>query len=214
MTRGSNTQTRTFNYNSGTTVTGFLQSATNPENGTVSYTYNTATGTNTLASKTDALNNQFTYQYDTYNRLGSVSLAVPYTCPPPPQSCNPPPPQVLRTYYYDTNPLDSTKKFSQNPLGRLTAVQYPAIGTSNTVQLNDMYSYTQAGLPATKRLQVNEPVTYLDQNNSATTPPLRPTWTPLLPTTARARWCRRAILRPGTPSGLLPEPATIILTTV
>ena len=81
------------------------------------------------------------------------------------ESCHPPPPQVLRTYYYDTNPLDSTKKFSQNPLGRLTAVQYPAIGTSNTVQLNDMYSYTQAGLPATKRLQVNEPVTYLDQNN-------------------------------------------------
>lgn len=164
MTRGSNTQTRTFNYNSGTTVTGFLQSATNPENGTVTYTYNSAT--NTLASKTDALNNKFTYQYDTYNRLGSVSLAVPYNCPPPPQSCNPPPPQVLRTYYYDTNPLDSTGKFSQNPFGRLTAVQYPAIGTSSTVQLNDMYSYTPAGLTATKRLQVNEPVTYLDQNNN------------------------------------------------
>ena len=28
-----------------------------------------------------------------------------------------------------------------------------------------MYSYTQAGLPAAKRLQVNEPVTYVDQNN-------------------------------------------------
>ena len=33
MPRGTTTQTRTFNYNSGTTVTGFLQSATNPENG-------------------------------------------------------------------------------------------------------------------------------------------------------------------------------------
>ena len=39
MPRGSTTQTRTFNYNSGTTVTGLLQSATNPENGTVTYTY-------------------------------------------------------------------------------------------------------------------------------------------------------------------------------
>jgi hypothetical protein len=39
MPRGSNTQSRTFSYNTGTTVTGLLQSATNPENGTVYYTY-------------------------------------------------------------------------------------------------------------------------------------------------------------------------------
>ena len=45
-------KTRSFNYNTGTTVTGFLQSATNPENGTVTYTYNGPT--NTLESKTDA----------------------------------------------------------------------------------------------------------------------------------------------------------------
>jgi hypothetical protein len=32
-------------------------------------------------------------------------------------------------------------------------------------QMNDMYSYTQAGLPATKRLQVNETVGYVDRNN-------------------------------------------------
>jgi hypothetical protein len=43
----------------------------------------------------------------------------------------------------------------------LTAVQYPGLGPLNfqeptPVQLNDMYSYTQAGLPATKRLQVNQ----------------------------------------------------------
>ena len=38
MPRGTHTQTRTFNYNSGATVTGLLQTATNPENGTVSYT--------------------------------------------------------------------------------------------------------------------------------------------------------------------------------
>jgi YD repeat-containing protein len=163
MPRGSNTQTRTFNYNSGTTVTGFLQSATNPENGTVTYTYNSK---NLLATKTDAKSQELTYAYDGYNRLTSVSLIPPYTCPPPPQSCNPPPPQVLRTYYYDTNPLDSTG-FSQNIAGRLAAVQYPA---QSTIQMNDMYSYTAAGqlgagLPAAKRLQVNQPVAYKNNNN-------------------------------------------------
>jgi YD repeat-containing protein len=64
MPRGTATQTRTFNYNvSGTVVTAFLQSATNPEIGTVSYTYNS---NNTLASKTDAKGQNFTYGYDTY----------------------------------------------------------------------------------------------------------------------------------------------------
>ena len=37
MPRGATTQTRTFNYD---LTTGRLSSATNPENGTVSYTYN------------------------------------------------------------------------------------------------------------------------------------------------------------------------------
>ncbi len=74
---------------------------------------------------------------------------------------------MLRTYYYDTNPLDSTG-FSQNTLGRLAAVQYanvaqnPDVGsTPLPIQMNDMYSYTAytaagAGLPAAKRLQVNQ----------------------------------------------------------
>ena len=43
-------------------------------------------------------------------------------------------------------------------------MKYPAF--TNTVQINDMYSYSQAGLPTTKRLQVNEPVAYRDQNNN------------------------------------------------
>ena len=53
------TQTRSFNYNnSGGNVTALLQSATNPENGTVSYTYN---ADNTLATKTDARSQQVSY---------------------------------------------------------------------------------------------------------------------------------------------------------
>src|ERR1700722_10203151 len=144
MPRGANTQNRTFNYNSGTTVTGFLQSATNPENGTVTYTYNSPS--NTLASKTDAKNQKLTYQYDSYNRLTSVTLS---------------PSTVLRTYYYDTNPLDTTG-FSKNISGRLAAVKYPS---QSGVQMNDMYSYVAAGtngagLPSAKRLQVNQTATF------------------------------------------------------
>ncbi len=158
MPRGSATQTRTFNYNSGTTVTGFLQSATNPENGTVSYTYNT---NNLLASKTDAKSQKLTYQYDTYNRLTSVT----WTNPPQGGA------QVLRTYYYDSNPLDNTG-FSQYTAGRLAAVKYLGAGTGGIVQINEMYCYTQpyaqgtdpevygGGLPSAKRLQVNEYMTY------------------------------------------------------
>ncbi len=51
MPRATGTQTRTFNYTTGTTVGTLLLSATNPENGTVTYAYNTD---KTLATKTDA----------------------------------------------------------------------------------------------------------------------------------------------------------------
>ncbi len=64
MPRPSGTQTRTFNY--GNPAGGQLLSATNPENGTVSYTYNSD---KTLATKTDAKNQQVQYTYDTYKRV-------------------------------------------------------------------------------------------------------------------------------------------------
>ncbi len=55
-------QTRTFVYN----TKGQLTSATNPENGTVSYTY---MGDGLVDSKTDAKNQILTFGYDTYHRL-------------------------------------------------------------------------------------------------------------------------------------------------
>ena len=119
-------------------MSGFLLSATNPETGKVSYAY-----TNTmLASKTDAKGQQFTYGYDAYNRLTTIKVNS----------------TLLRTFIYDTNTLDNTG-FSQNTLGRLAAVQYPA--NAQGIQFNDMYSYVAAGtagasLPAKKRLQVNQ----------------------------------------------------------
>jgi len=42
---GCYTQTRTFNYATGNTIGAFLLSATNPENGTVTYTYTYTTDT-------------------------------------------------------------------------------------------------------------------------------------------------------------------------
>jgi RHS repeat-associated protein len=147
MPRGANTQTRTFVYNTGATVGAFLLSATNPETGTVTYTYSNGL----LASKTDAKGQQLTYQYDTYHRLTSVTWTN-----------SPNGSQVLRTYYYDSNPL--APGFSQYAAGRLAAVQYASTGTNlngvNQISLIDMYSYTQAGLPAIKRLQVNEAMTW------------------------------------------------------
>ena len=71
---GPVTQTRTFVYTPTTYSTLippalWLTSATNPENGTVSYTYN-ADGT--LASKLDANGNTETYSYDSYQRLTGI----------------------------------------------------------------------------------------------------------------------------------------------
>jgi RHS repeat-associated protein len=148
MPRGSHTQTRTFNYTSSNVVGGFLLSATNPENGTVTYTYNS---NNTLASKTDAKSQNFTYQYDSYNRLTSVT----WTNPPPPS-----PAQVLRSYMYDTNTLDGTFSGSYTA-GRLVAVQNAKFTPGNGspvswIQLVEMYGYTQAGSVSGKRLQPNE----------------------------------------------------------
>ena len=73
MPRGSNTQTRTFNYLTGTTVGIDLLGATNPENGTVTYTYNSD---HTLHTKTDAKSQVFTYSYDSYKRLKQIMVGA------------------------------------------------------------------------------------------------------------------------------------------
>jgi YD repeat-containing protein len=67
MPRPTGTQTRTFNY--GSPAGALLLSATNPENGTVSYTYNSY---NKIATKTDAKGQQTQYTYDGYLRLTQV----------------------------------------------------------------------------------------------------------------------------------------------
>ncbi len=67
MPRRGVTQTRTFNY--GNPPGAYLLSATNPENGTVTYTYN-ANGM--VATRTDAKNQQTQYSYDGFNRVTQI----------------------------------------------------------------------------------------------------------------------------------------------
>ena len=69
MTRGNVTQTRTFLYNGSDLV-----SATNPEDGTVTYTYD---GGHHVTNRTDAGGNQTQYHYDDYGRLTQVQY-YPY----------------------------------------------------------------------------------------------------------------------------------------
>ena len=64
MPRPQGTQTRTFAY-TGADMT----SATNPENGTVTYTYDNA---HHVLTRTDALGQQTQYAYDLYGRVGVV----------------------------------------------------------------------------------------------------------------------------------------------
>ncbi len=70
MPRPSGTQTRTFGYSGN-----YLTSATNPENGTVTYTYNSD---KTLAMKADAKGQQVRYAYDAYKRVTQITRGIPY----------------------------------------------------------------------------------------------------------------------------------------
>jgi len=104
MPRGANTQTRDFVYDS---TTQRLSSATNPENGTVSYTYN-ADGT--LASKTDGKNQTETYTYDPYGRLTGIpqrQQSFTYdTCPPGDPFCTSTPGQLPTRTTSSVKPLE------------------------------------------------------------------------------------------------------------
>ena len=121
---GMVTQTRTFVYTP-TTYTNlvlpalWLVTAANPENGTVSYTYN-ADGT--LASKKDAMQNTETYAYDAYQRLTSI-------------------PDRGQTFVYDTCPTNATgcvsmavtASYVYDNQGALTSLTYPAGGPPTTL---------------------------------------------------------------------------------
>ncbi len=138
MPRGGYTQTRTFTW-SGTD----LISATNPENGTVSYQYD---GTHRVTVRTDAKGQMTTYTYDAYGRLRDVqhyTLVNGFLTLQPNQTVH---------YYYDTNPFDG--EFSQYAWGRLTAVVFHSANNAME-EFAYMYSYNQAGRVTKQRLRLD-----------------------------------------------------------
>ena len=128
---GMKTQTRTFVYDP---TTQRLTSATNPEKGTVSYTYN-ADGT--LATKTDAMNNKESYTYDTLGRLTAI-------------------PDLKQTFAYDTCPTNAIGCVSM--AGQLMqATFYGAVGQGlgpNALSFEYNYAYTPAAKVSSKTLEV------------------------------------------------------------
>jgi RHS repeat-associated protein len=159
MPRPSGTQTRTFNY--GTPAGAQLLSATNPENGTVTYTYNSD---KTLATKTDSKNQQVQYSYDSYKRVTQIRRGT-YNGTFTEDTCQ------QENYSYDTNPYDGTFSGSYT-LGRLVAVQYKSLGGfvgsaggCNTT-FTEMYSYSQAGGVLKKRLRITRMVDNYNSQNA------------------------------------------------
>ncbi|MBV8844418.1 MAG: hypothetical protein JO307_16545, partial [Bryobacterales bacterium] len=126
MPRPTGTQTRSFSYSGN-----LLTSAINPESNTTSY----SVGNGRINGRIDGKNQQDIYAYDPYGRLSLVyhQLVANYG-----GYCG------VDSYYYDTNPFDST--YSQNALGRLTAVLYGGAGCyGGGGNFVEMYSYNSGG---------------------------------------------------------------------
>src|SRR5437588_5195302 len=115
----------------------FLLSATNPENGTVTYTYGSG---GTLATKTDARNQQIRYTYDSYLRPTRISY---YQTPTSQEDT-----QARVDIYYDT-PYSGP---STNTLGRMTWKQYTAGQGAYTFR--ELYGYTQPGQLSSRTLKI------------------------------------------------------------
>jgi YD repeat-containing protein len=115
MTRGNVTQTRTYLYSGSDLI-----SSTNPENGTVTYTYDTA---HHVLTRTDALGQQTQYTYDGYGRMTEAQY-YPYTSNGTEDVAE------RVNYYYDNNlpPLYGSNNPFQgsqmNGIGLLTGVGF------------------------------------------------------------------------------------------
>jgi RHS repeat-associated protein len=140
MTRGGVAQTRTFVYNGSDLV-----SATNPENGTVTYTYDNA---HHVTSRTDALGQQTQYTYDSYGRLTEVQYFLLDMW----HNLNEDTTQRV-TYSYD-----NANQFTQNGLGRLSQATF---GGGVADEFNDsyyyLYSYNTAGRVTSQQMAVQAP---------------------------------------------------------
>jgi RHS repeat-associated protein len=134
MPRPSGTQTRSFSYHGK-----LLQSATNPENGTVFYTYNAY---NKVATKTDAKGQATKYTYDGYARLTQVQRYPTGGISGTEDTCQ------QENYFYDSSFNNNYTNYSY---GRLTKVQYYGGFACNTT-FTETYGYSQAGEKTNKGL--------------------------------------------------------------
>ena len=159
MPRSSATQTRTFIYDDA----GRLTSAMNPENGTVSYYYNS---NNTLQYKHDAKGQDTVYTYDTQNRVTEIQRYA--------NGKNNAEDMCQRVIYsYDTNPYDSNGTYRYTT-GRLAAAVYPVcnvLDSNGNVSVTEMYSYHPAGAGTIKHLHIYKP--WLNNNTEGTFFPRR-----------------------------------------
>jgi RHS repeat-associated protein len=126
-----------------------LASATNPENGTVSYTYD---GAHHVLTRTDAKGQGTGYSYDAYGRLTAVAHY-------PTGIANGAYPNQQVNYYYDTNPYGDG--ISTYTWGRLAAVAFgSACQQPATPAYIYMYGYNPAGRVSGQKMRVtiNDPV--------------------------------------------------------
>uniref|UniRef100_Q024R0 YD repeat protein n=1 Tax=Solibacter usitatus (strain Ellin6076) TaxID=234267 RepID=Q024R0_SOLUE len=115
-----------------------MTSATNPENGTVTYQYD---GSHHVTKRTDALGQETRYTYDNYNRLTEVQHWAT-SWDPFSNSMQFQEQTAQRVdYYYDSNPINGS--YSQYAQGRLAAVTFT--DESPRLGVNYQYSYNQAG---------------------------------------------------------------------
>jgi|AGTN01.3.fsa_nt_gi RHS Repeat. len=129
MPRNGYTQTRSFTYQGK-----WLMSATNPENGTTTYTYNSD---GTLATRTDQAGRRFEHDYDIHGRLTAIRV-MGYDHWGQWSELS------RKEYQYDTNNI--APAVTENGVGRLAA----AIEGGITY----LYSYTQGGLIKTKQMRI------------------------------------------------------------
>jgi RHS repeat-associated protein len=130
---GSGQQTRVYTYD----LLGRLVSEQNPENGTVTYTYDsdsagncTGTYNGDLVKRTDAKGNKICDQYDAIHRVTQI------TYPSGPDSANTP----SKTFVYDSATFNGTAML--NPKGRLVEAYTGASGSKTT---DEFFQYSVRG---------------------------------------------------------------------
>ena len=115
-----------------------MTSATNPENGTVTYTYD---GAHRVLSRTDAKGQKTVYSYDNYGRKTMVQH---YNASQVEQT------NQRLTYIYGDNYVTD---FSQNSWGRLAEVLFSNETPGSPEQTAYLYSYSQPGRVVAQRMQ-------------------------------------------------------------